>query len=77
MFQQVIELKFFGRDISNDKKVEKYIEIQWEALQLIDGAGQTLRRIEGNPNFNCCIHESKIKLFRNVTVKSLQWPLNG
>ena len=28
MFKQVIELKFFGRAISNDEKVEKEIEIQ-------------------------------------------------
>ena len=33
MFQRVIELKFFGRAISNDKKVEKEIKIQPVAVQ--------------------------------------------
>ena len=42
VFQQVIELKFFGRAISIDKKVEKEIEIQREAVQLTDGVGQKL-----------------------------------
>ena len=60
MFKRVIELKFFGRAISNDEKVEKEIEIQWEAVQLTDGAGQ---KFEGNPNSNCCrrVCESKIE----------------
>ena len=60
VFKRVIELKFFGRAISNDKKVEKEIEIQREAVQLTDGAGQ---KFEGNPNSNCCgcIRESKIE----------------
>ena len=41
MFKRVIELKFFGRAISNDEKVDKEIEIQREAVQLFsDGAGQ-------------------------------------
>ena len=43
MFQRVIELKFFGRAISNDKKVEEEINIQQVAVQLTDGAGQNLR----------------------------------
>ena len=51
MFKWVIELKFFGRAISNDEKVEKEIEIQQEAVQLTDGAGQ---KFEENPNSNCC-----------------------
>ena len=60
MFKRVIELKFFGRAISNDEKVEKEIEIQREAVQLTDGAGQ---KFEGNPNSNCCgrVRESKIE----------------
>ena len=60
MFKQVIELKFFGRAISNDEKVEKEIEIQQGTFQLTDGAGQ---KFEGNPNSNCCgqVRESKIK----------------
>ena len=48
---RVIELKFFSRAISSDDKVEKEIEIQREAVQLTDGAGQ---KFEGNPNSNCC-----------------------
>ena len=65
MFKRVIELKFFGGAISNDKKVEKEIEIQRETVQLTDGAGQ---KFEGNPNSNCCglVRESKIKSFRKV-----------
>ena len=42
VFQWVVELNFFGRAISNDKKVEKQIEIQREAVQLTDGVGQKL-----------------------------------
>ena len=34
MYQRVIQLKFFGRAISNDKKVEKEIKIQRVAVQL-------------------------------------------
>ena len=45
----VIELKFFGRAISNDEKVGKEIEIQREAVQLTVGSGQ---KFEGNPNSN-------------------------
>ena len=65
MFQRVIELKLFGRAISNNKKVEKEIQIQREAVQLTDGVGQ---KFEGNPKSNCCgrIRESKIKSFRKV-----------
>ena len=61
MFKRVIELKFFGRAISNDEKVGKEIKIQQEAVQLTDGAGQ---KFEGNPNSNCCgcVRESKIEL---------------
>ena len=55
MFKRVIELKFFGKAISNDEKVQKEIEIQQEAVQLTDGAGQ---KFEGNPNSN---YESKIE----------------
>ena len=51
MFKRVIELKFFSKAIYSDEKVEKEIEIQREAVQLTDGAGQ---KFEGNPNFNCC-----------------------
>ena len=53
MFQRVIELKLFGRAISNDEKVEKEIEIQHVAVQLTDGAGQ-----------NLCVHlgESQFQL---------------
>ena len=51
MFKWIIELKFFGRATSNDEKTEKGIEIQREAVQLTDGAGQ---KFEGNPNSNCC-----------------------
>ena len=58
VFKQVIELKFLSRAISSNKNVEKEIEIQREAVQLTDGAGQ---KFEGTPNSNCCVgvHESK------------------
>ena len=61
MFKWVIELKFFGRAISYDEKVEKEIEIQQEAVQLTDGVGQ---KFEGNLNSNCCgrVCDSKIEL---------------
>ena len=42
-------LKFFGRAISNDKKVEKEIKIQRVAVQLTDWAGQNLRTSRGIP----------------------------
>ena len=45
MFKRVTELKFFSRAISSDKKVEKEIEIQREAIQLTDGAGRSSREI--------------------------------
>ena len=70
MFKRVIELKFFGRAISNNEKVEKEIEIQREAVQLT-GAGQ---KFEGNPNSNCCgrVRESKIELeLKNSPVERL------
>ena len=38
VFQQVIQLEFFSTAISNDKKVEKEIKFQREAVQLTDGA---------------------------------------
>ena len=69
VFKQVIELKFFGRAISNDEKVEKEIEIQQEALQLTDGEGQ---KFEGNPNSNCCVRESKLEFkLKNSPVERL------
>ena len=71
MFKRVIEFKFFGRAISNDEKVEKEIEIQREAVQLTDGAGQ---KFEGNPHSNCCRHvcESKIEFeLKNSPVERL------
>ena len=60
VFKRVLELKFFGRAISSDEKVEKEIEIQREAVQLTDGAGQ---KFQGNRNSNCCgcICENKIE----------------
>ena len=51
MFQRVIKLEFFGRAISNDKKVEKEIIIQPVAVQLTDGAGQNLRAHQGESQF--------------------------
>ena len=71
MFERVIELKFFSRVISSDEKVEKEIEIQREAAQLTDGAGQ---KFEGNPNSNCCrcVRESKIEFeLKNSLVERL------
>ena len=70
MFKRVIELKFFSRAILNDKKVEKEIKIQREAVQLTDGVGQ---KFEGNPNSNCCVRKSKIKWFRIVALIVAQW----
>ena len=40
MFKRVVKLKFFGTAISNYDKVQKYIKIRLEAVQLTDGAGQ-------------------------------------
>ena len=71
VFKRVIELKFFSRAISSDEKEEKEIEIQREAVQLTDGAGQ---KFEGNPNSNCCgrIRESKIEFeLKNSLVERL------
>ena len=61
MFKRVIELKLFSRVICCDEKVEKAIEIQREAVQLTDGAGQ---KFKGNPNSNCSVgvRESKTSL---------------
>ena len=71
MFKRVIELKFVSRAISSYEKVEKGIEIQQEAVQLTDGAGQ---KFEGNPNSNCCIgvRESKTEFeLKNSLVEQL------
>ena len=71
MSKRVIELKFFGRAISNDKKVEKEIKIHREAVQLTDRTGQ---KFEGNPNSNCCgrVRESKIEFeYKNSSVEQL------
>ena len=71
MFKRVIELKFFGRAISSYEKVDKEIEIQREAVQLTDGAGQ---KFEGNSNSNCCIgvRESKTEFeLKNSLVERL------
>ena len=71
MFKRVIEFKFISRAISSDEKVEKDIEIQQEAVELTDGAGQ---KFEGNPNSNCCIgiRESKTEFeFKNSLVERL------
>ena len=58
MIKRAIELQFFSRAISSDEKIEKEIEIQREADQLADGAGQ---KFEGNPNSHYCVgvRESK------------------
>ena len=71
VFKRVIELKFFSRAFSSDKKVEKEIEIQRETVQLTDGVGQ---KFEGNPNSNCCghVHESKIEFeLKNSLIERL------
>ena len=72
MFKWVIELKFFGRAISNDDNVENEIEVQQKAVQLTAGAGQ---KLEGNPNSNCYerVHKSKIKSFRKFASIVTQW----
>ena len=64
MFKRVIELKFLSRAICSDEKVEKEIEIQREAVQFTDEAGQ---KFEGNPNYNCCVgvRESKTEFVLN------------
>ena len=71
MFKRVIELTLFSRAISNDKKVEKEIDIQREAVQLTDEARE---KFEGNSNSNCCIgvRESKIEFeLKNSLVERL------
>ena len=71
MFKRVIELKFFSSAISSYKEVKKEIEIQREAVQLTDGAGQ---KFEGNPNSNCCVgvRESKTEFeLKNSLVERL------
>ena len=71
MLKQVIELKLFSRAISSEEKVEKEIEIQREAVQLTDGAGQ---KFEGNPDSNCCVGvcESKTEFeLKNSLVERL------
>ena len=67
MFKRVVELKLFDKAISSDEKVEKEIEIQREAVQLTDGAGQ---KFEGNPNSNCCrrVRESKIEFELKISL---------
>ena len=71
MLKWVLELKFFSRAISSYEKVEKEIEIQREAVQLTDVAGQ---KFEGNPNSNCCVgvRESKTEFeLKNSLVERL------
>ena len=53
-----MELKLFSRAISSDVKIEKEIEIQREAVQLTDRAGQ---KFEDFSNSYCCVgvRESK------------------
>ena len=71
MFKWVIGLKLFSRAISSDEKVEKEIEIQREAVELTDGAGQ---KFESNSNSNCCvgIRESKTEFeLQNSLVERL------
>ena len=70
MFQRVIELKFFGKAISNNKKVEKEIKIQREAVQLTDGAGQKLRVNRGESQFQ--LLWTCTRKFKKVAIKSLQ-----
>ena len=65
MFKRVIELKLFSRAISSDEKVEKEIEIQREAVQLTDGAGQ---KFEENRNYNCCVRESKTEFELKISL---------
>ena len=62
MFQRDIELKFFGRAISNDKNVEKDIKIQQVhvTVQWTDGAGQNLR---------AHLRESQFQLLQTHTQK--------
>ena len=71
MFKWVIELKFFSRAIFSYEKVEKEIEIQREAVQLTEGAGQ---KFERNPNSICCIgiRESKTEFeLKNSLIERL------
>ena len=71
MFKRVIELKLFSRAISSNEKVEKEIEIQREAVQLTDGAGQ---KFKGNSNSNGCVgvRESKTEFeLKNSLVERL------
>ena len=58
VFQHVVEHKFFSRAISNDKKLENEILIQWEAIQWTNGAGQKLHAHGG---------ESQLQLLRACT----------
>ena len=64
MFKGVIELKLFSRAISSDEKVEKEIEIQREAVQLTDGAGQ---KFEGNSNSRG-VRESKTEFELKISL---------
>ena len=57
--------------MSSDEKVEKEIEIQREAVQFTDRAGQ---KFEGNRNSNCSerVRESKIEFdLKNSLVERL------
>ena len=82
VFQRVIELKFYSRaSISNDKRVEKEIEIWREAVQSCSlmKQGSSFACVEGNPNSNCggCIREkspynrSMGDFVNNFTIKLL------
>ena len=71
VFKRIIGLKLFSRAISSELKVEKEIEIQLEAVQLTDGAGQ---KFEGNSNSNCYVgvRESKTEFeLKNSQVERL------
>ena len=63
-----MELKFFGRAISNDKKVEKEIKIQRVAVQLTDGAGQNLRAHRGESQFQ--LLQTRTRKYNKVVKKS-------
>ena len=72
-YQRVLKrvLELISRAISSYEKVEKEIEIQREAVQLTDGAGQ---KFEGNPNSNCSVgvRESKTEFeLKNSLVERL------
>ena len=64
VFQRVMELKFLGRAISNDKKVEKEIKIQRVAVQLTDGVGQNLRVHRGESQFQ--LQRTRMRKYNKV-----------